>query len=131
MSHNTPVDIQYLLCEYLRLGVTLPPAIKLGLDTCATLKRFSSLEYRKVSVDDWPKDGLTAKGKPSMGVKPCASYALSKRDPPENFKDSCGDHHDAKADTRAVAVILFDLKQFGSRSLHHCVFNSGKNVFNH
>ena len=104
VAHNTPVDIQFLFCEYMRAGQKLPCQFKLGLDTCATIKRFSSLQYRKVSTDDWPQDGLTAKGKPSMGVKPCAKYALSKRQPPENFEDACGTHHDAEADTRAIAV---------------------------
>ena len=129
VSHNTSVDIQFLLCEYIRAKVKLPTGIKLGLDTCATLKRFASLQYRKVSVEDWPTDGLTAKGKPSMGVKPCATYALSRRIPPERFEDVCGDHHDAEADTRAVAVILFDQEQFGNRGLYHCVFKTKKKCF--
>ena len=64
-----------------------------------------------------------------MGVKPCATYALSQRNPPEQFKDVCGDHHDAVADTRAVAVILFDEKQFKKSSLYHTVFKSKKRCF--
>ena len=53
--------------------------------------------------------------KPSIGVKPCAIYALSKRDTPASFEEVCGEHHDAEADTRAVAVILFDEEQFGEK----------------
>jgi len=107
--------------------VDFPPAITLGLDTLGTVRRFSSLAYRKVSATDWPE--LTSKGKPSMGVKPCAIYALSKRQPPQSFEDACGDHHDAEADTRAVAVILFDSEQFGTRSLYNCTFKSSKKCF--
>ena len=104
VSHNTSVDIQFLLCEYIRADIQLPSGIKLGLDTMTTLKRFSSVCYRKAPLDQWPE--LTKTGKASMGVKPCATYALSKREPPELFADVCGDHHDADADTRAVAVIV-------------------------
>lgn len=127
VSHNTPVDIQFLLSEYLRAEIELPPAIKLGLDTLQTLRRFSSLCYRKVSPSDWPE--LTSKGKLSMGVKPCAIYALSQMEPPQSFATACGEHHDADADTRAVAVILFDKRQFGTRGLYHCVFASKKKCF--
>lgn len=127
VSHNTAVDIQFLLCEYIRSKTPFPASIRLGLDTEKTLKRFTTIEYRKVSAEDWPggEDGLTSKGAPSMGVKYCAMYALSKRSPPQLFQDVCGQHHDAEADTKAIAVILFDQEQF-SRGLYHCVFKSGK-----
>ena len=124
VSHNTPVDIQFLLCEYLRTGIELPPEIRLGLDTCAVLKRFSTICYRKVPTDKWPI--LTKKGKNSMGVKPVAIYALSKRNPPEKFEEACGTHHDADADTKAVHVILFDHRQFGNRGLHGFVFKGNR-----
>ena len=127
VSHNTPVDIQFLMCEYMRAKTKLPSKIRLGLDTLKTTQRFSSLCYQKVSPSEWPV--LTKKGKLSMGVKPMATYALSKLDPPKSFADFCGQHHDADADTRAVHVILFDQKQFGRHGLHHCVFNSNRKCF--
>ena len=132
VSHNTPVDIQFLVTEYLRANVELPSQIKLGLDTLATIKRFSTLSYRKTSTEIWPwsePEFLTKTGKPSMGVKPCAMYALNKRQPPEKFVDTCGDHHDALTDSRAVAVILFDHSQFGKTSLYHCVMKTAKKCF--
>ena len=127
VSHNTAVDIQFLLCEYLRTGIQLPPRIRLGLDTCATLKRFSSICYRKVDTSEWPT--TTKAGKNSMGVKPTAIYALSKRNPPEKFEEVCGTHHDADADTKAVHVILFDAPQFGDKGLHGCVFKGQRKCF--
>ena len=126
VSHNSSVDIQFLLCEYIRAGITLPSRMKYGLDTLKTLTRFSSLAYRKVTPEQWPPGYLTKTGKTSMGVKPCAVYALSKRTRPVSFAEACGNHHDADADTRAVAVILFDEKQFGNKSLYHAVFKSNK-----
>ena len=70
VSHNTPVDIQYLLCEYIRCGLKLPSNIRLGLDTLSTLNlnRFSTICYRKVPTAEWTC--VTAKGKNSMGIKP-------------------------------------------------------------
>ena len=127
VSHNTATDIQFLLSEYIRCDKQLPKQIVLGLDTLETIRRFASVQYRKVSVESWPE--ATSTGRPSMGVKPCATYALSQRNPPEQFKDVCGDHHDAVADTRAVAVILFDEKQFKQNSLYHTVFKSKKKCF--
>ena len=64
-----------------------------------------------------------------MGVKPCAIYALRHRDPPESIADACGTHHDANADTKIVAVTLFDYRQFGRRGLYHCVFKTNKRCF--
>ena len=127
VSHNAATDFQFLQCEYIRAGMRLPSAIKLGLDTYKTLTRFSSICYRKVSKEQWPL--LTKTGKLSMGVKPCAIYALSKRTPPQKFEDECGEHHDAEADTRAIAVILFDVSLFGSKSLYHTVFKSNRRCF--
>ena len=127
VSHNTATDIQFLAAEYIRHGFVLPTKIRLGCDRLKTLQRFSSLIYRKVAPEDWSV--CTAKGKPSMGVKPCATYALSKRDPPETFADACGDHHDAEADTRAVAVITFDYELFGKNGLYHCIFKSNRRCF--
>ena len=133
VSHNNAVDVQFLLCEYLRAGIKLPKPIKYALDTLAVIKRFSSLAYRKVTINDSPwsddPDLLTTRGNPSMGVKPCAMYALSKRATPATFLEVCGEHHDAVADTRAVAVILFDKEQFGDKSLQHCVFHTSKKCF--
>ena len=56
-------------------------------------------------------------------------HALSKRNPPEEFAVACGEHHDAEADTKAVAVILFDEAVFGTNGLYHCVFKSTKKCF--
>ena len=129
VSHNNATDIQFLLCEYLRAGSTLPKKIHLALDTLATIKRYSTLCYRKANVNEWPAGHLTKAGKPSMGVKPCAIYALRHRDPPENIEDVCGTHHDANADTKMVAVCLFDFEQFGRHGLYHCVFKAQKRCF--
>ena len=129
VSHNTAVDIQFLITEYQRAGMRFPSNMDKGLDTLKVLRRFSSLAYRRVAVEDWPEGHLTKTGKPSMGVKPCAIYALSKREPPQTFDEVCGEHHDADADTRGVQVILFDEKQFGQRSLYHTVFKSNKRCF--
>ena len=127
VSHNTCTDIQFLDAEYIRAGMQLPPQFRLGLDTLLTLKRFASLCYRKVAPEDWPL--LTDKGKLSMGIKPTATYALRHLDPPQLFEAACGAHHDADADTKGVAVILFDYKMFNKRGLYHCVFKSGKKCF--
>ena len=127
VAHNAATDVQFLCCEYQRSGMSLPPQINLVLDTMKCLKRFASLVYRKVAKEDWPQ--LTDKGALSMGVKPCAIYALRHRDPPETFAVACGEHHDADADTRAVAVVLFDQKQFGSQGLWHLVFKTHKKNF--
>ena len=70
VSHNAPVDIQFLFCEYLRAKVKLPASITLGLDTLATIKRFNSLIYRKSTAKDWPWSSdskfLTSKGNSSL-----------------------------------------------------------------
>lgn len=133
VSHNNAVDVQFLLSEYLRADLQLPETITYALDTLAVIKRFSSIAYRKVTSSDspWSDDPelMTKKGNPSMGVKPCAMYALSKRETPATFLEVCGEHHDAVADTRAVAVILFDKDQFGDNSLHHHVFDTTKKCF--
>ena len=64
-----------------------------------------------------------------MGVKPCAIYALRHRDPPETFALACGEHHDADADTRAVAVVLFDWEQFRKAGLWYLVFKTKRKCF--
>ena len=128
VSHNTATDIQFLFCEYQRCGMKLPSQFKHGLDTLKTLSRFSSVCYRKVPVEEWPAPP-TKTGKNSMGVKPCAVYCLRKRDSPATFEEVCGDHHNALADTKAVAVILFDEEQFGAKSLHACIFKSNRKCF--
>ena len=127
VSHNTAVDIQFLMCEYMREGKTLPVTIQFGVDILTTLRRFSSICYRKVQSGEWST--LTDKGKPFMGVKPCAIYALSKHNIPENFEAACGHHHNVDADTRVVAVILFDESQFKTNSLDHCIFKSNRKYF--
>ena len=76
VSHNTATDIHFLLSEYIRCGKQLPKQIVIGMDTVETIRRFSFVQYRKVSVESWPE--VTPTGRPSMGVKPCASYALSQ-----------------------------------------------------
>ena len=127
VAHNTATDIQFLCCENQRVSICLPPKIRFGLDSMTTLKRFSTLIYRKVPATEWPE--LTKAGKLSMGVKPCATYALSKRDPPEKFETVCGDHHDCDVDTLGVKVIVFNQKEFPTNGLHHCVFKSNKKCF--
>ena len=74
VAHNTCTDIQSLFCEYIRAGIELPKNIKSGLDTITTLRRFSSLAYRKADPFQWIE--FTKTGNMSMGVKPCATYAL-------------------------------------------------------
>ena len=130
VSHNNATDVQFLLCEYIRADAKLPEKINLALDTLATINRFSSLAYRKADVSEWPSGHITKTGKPSMGVKPCAIFALQHRDPPESIGDACGaHHHDANVDVKMCAVTLFDYEQFGRRSLYHCVFKSRKRCF--
>ena len=107
--------------------MVLPQQCILVLDTLKCVKRFGSVAYRKVPKEEWPL--LTDKGAPSMGVKPCAIYALRNRDPPETFASVCGEHHDADADTRAVAVVLFDWVQFQKKGLWHLVFKGKKKCF--
>ena len=102
-----------------------------GLDTLQVLKRFASLAYRKVDPEDWSEGYLTKTDTASIGVKPCAIYALSKREVSELLSDVCGEHHDADADTRMVdvGVVLFDEKQFSKHSLYHVVFKNNKHCF--
>ena len=122
VSHNVATDIQFLLCEYIRAGVQLPPQITLGLVTLKTVKRFKSLCHHKVALAEWPE--LTERGKRSMCVKHICTYVLAQRTPAETFEEACGSHHDTDADTRVVAIILFDTKEFGKEGLQHCVFHS-------
>ena len=119
VAHNSATDAQFLSCEYQRANMLLPPQTNLVLDTLKCIKRFGSLVYRKVAKEEWSI--LTDKGAPSMGVKPCAIYALRHRDPPETFALACGEHHDADADTRAVAVVLFDWEQFRKAGLWYFI----------
>ena len=122
VSHNTATDIQFMSCEYIRCGAKLPAPVTLGLDTLKTVQRFTTICYRKVPANEWTV--ITKKGKTSMGMKPCAVYALSKRNPPQTFEEVCGEHHDAEADVKGVSVMLFDETQFGAASLYHTVFKN-------
>ena len=112
VAHNGATDFQFLCCDYIRAGLQLPAKLTHQLCTLQCMRRFSSLAYRKATPDQWTL--LTKKGKPSMGVKPCANFVLSKRSPPENFESACGNHHEAQADVKGNAVILFDHRELGT-----------------
>ena len=119
VSHNVTVDVEFLSAEYQRVGMRFLPGMTKSLDTLNVLRRFGSLAYRKVAVEDWPQEHLTKTGKPSMCIKAIAIYALSKKSVPQEVAEVCGEHHDADADTRMVQVGLFDEEQFGKQSMYH------------
>ena len=47
VAHNGATDFQFLYASLIRAGLKLPPMIKHQLCTLQTLRRFSSLAYRK------------------------------------------------------------------------------------
>ena len=48
------------------------------------------------------------------------TYVLAQHDPAETFEEACDSHHDAEdVDTKAVAIILFDKKEFDHAGLQH------------
>ena len=125
VAHNTSTDLQFLCCEYIRAGLTLPAKIKYGLCTYQTLKRLKSV-YRTADDSDWTE--TTATGARCYSVKCCAQYALSRRTPPAEFEIACGRHHEATADVKAVAVILFDKDVFSTNGLWDIVFHKRRKV---
>ena len=109
VAHNGSTDFQFLCAHYIRHGLSLPPKLTHTLDTLKLIRRFASLAYRKASVDEWTEK--TPKGRPSFSVNACATYVLSKRNPPTDFETECGIHHDAMTDVRGVGIIMFDGNQ--------------------
>ena len=126
VAHNGSTDFQFLCCDYIRAGLTLPPKITHTLCTLQCLRRFSGLAYRKATADEWTV--MTKQGNPSMCVNACATFVLAKRSPAGSFEMDCGRHHDAQADVKGVAVILFDHSELGDKGLWHKVFVEKKKV---
>ena len=122
VAHNGATDFQFLCCDYQRAGLKLPSKITHTLCTLQLLRRFSSLAYRKSTPAQWTV--LTKTGKPSMCVDACATFTLSKRCPAGTFESVCGTHHEAKADVKGVAVMLFDHQELGKEGIWHKVFRS-------
>ena len=54
-----------------------------------------------------------------MSISACATFTLSKRNPPSTFEETCGRHHEALADVKGVAVILFDKNEHASTGIWH------------
>ena len=126
VAHNGSTDFQFLSCDYIRAGLTLPTKITHTLCTLQSIRRFSGLAYRKAPADQWTV--LTAKGNPSMSVNACATFVLAKRTPAGSFEKDCGKHHEAEADVKGVAVILFDKRELGKMGLWSKIFVEKKNV---
>ena len=91
-----------------------------------TLRRFASLAYRKATPEQWSV--LTAKGKPSLSIDACATFTLLKRLPAGSFENDCGRHHEALADVKGVAVIMFDEQELHDKGLWFKIFKSGVDV---
>lgn len=127
VAHNGSTDFQFLCAAYVRHGLPLPPKLTHTLDTLSLLRRFSSLGYRKASVGEWTE--LTKTGKPSLSVNACATYTLSKRTPPTDFETVCGMHHDAMADVRGIAIIMFDWDELGTKGLQHLIQQQSRPLF--
>ena len=104
VAHNGSTDFQFLCCDYQRAGLQLPTKITHTLCTLQTLRRFSSLAYRKATPKEWTL--LTKTGKPSLCIKPCATFVLSKRSPPRTFESACGTHHEAVPDVKGTSPDL-------------------------
>ena len=64
VAHNGATDFQFLCCDYQRAGLQIPAKITHTLCTLQTIRRFSSLAYRKATPEQWTL--LTKTGKPSM-----------------------------------------------------------------
>ena len=125
VAHNTSTDLQFLCCEYIRASLTLPVKIKYGLCTYQTIKRLKTAQSTAAD-SDWTE--TTETGARRYSVKCCAQYALSKRTPPRTFETACGRHHEATADVKAVAVILFDNDVFPKTGLWDIVFHKKRKV---
>ena len=126
VAHNGATDFQFLCCDYQRVGLRIPAKITHTMCTLQTLRRFSSLAYRQATPEQWTL--LTKTGKPSLCVKPCATFVLSKRSPPATFESECGTHHEALPDVKGVAVMLFDYRELGNKGIWHKVFRSNYKV---
>ena len=125
MAHNISTDLQFLFCEYIRVKLTLDPKITFGLCSYRALKSLKT-RYTTAENSEWTE--VTATGNRCYSVKCCAQYALSCRTPPGNFLIDCGNHHEAKADVKAIAVILFDREVFGNEGLWGVVFHKRRKV---
>ena len=119
VAHNTSTDLQFLECEFIRAKIALPPKIAHGLCTYQTIKRLKTA-YSKAADTEWTE--VTKTGARCYSVKCCAMFALSKRSPPGSFEVDCGRHHEATADVKAVATILFDHDTFPGSGLWHAIF---------
>ena len=126
VAHNGATDFQFLCCDYQRADLVLPPKLKHTICTLQCLRRFGALAYRKAKPEEWSV--LTKSGKPSMNITSCSTFTLQKRMPPSTFEETCGRHHDAEADVRGVAVIMFDYKELGDTGLYHKIFHSKRKV---
>ena len=120
VAHNTSTDLQFLECEYIRSNMLLPAKLTHGLCTYQTIKRLKT-SYSKAVDSEWTD--VTKTGNRCYSVKCCATYALSKRSPPGSFETDCGRHHEATADVKAVATILFDYDVFPRSGLWHAIFH--------
>ena len=109
----------------IRAGLTLPKELCFGLCTYKAIKKLKTA-YNAADDADWTE--VTATGNRCYSVKCCATYALSQRNPPAQFSVVCGRHHEATADVKAVAVILFDREVFGRHGLWDAVFNKKRKV---
>ena len=114
VAHNISTDLRFLCCEMIRAGLTLPKKLPFGLCTYQAIKKLKTA-YKTADDADWTE--VTATGNRCYSVKCCATYALSQRNPPTQFSIVCGRHHEATADVKAVAVILFDREVFPKTGL--------------
>ena len=103
VAHNASTDLQFLICEHIRIDASINCKIKYGLCTYQTVKRLKTV-YKTADPADWT--ATTATGNRSYSVKCCAEYALSKRNPPGLFEVECGRHHEALADVKAIATFF-------------------------
>ena len=123
VAHNGSTDFQFLCCDMQRAGLVVPSKLSHTICTLQTIKRFSSLAYRKAKPEEWTV--LTAKGNTSMSIDACDTFVLSnKRSPPGNFERDYGRHHEAFADVKGVATILFDHQELGDQGLWYKIFKS-------
>jgi hypothetical protein len=113
-AHNgASCDFPFLAVEMARAQSSWPEKLRYTLDTYQQTMRFKSLEYHKQDATRWPT--RTAKGKPSLAVKPTVEYILKARgafgkgsDPFASFESACGQAHEACADSIGAAIIFFD-----------------------
>ena len=121
IAHNASTDLQFLYCEYIRVGVELPAKIKYGLCTFQTIKRLKTC-YKTADAADWV--ATTPTDQRYYSVKCCAMYNLSQRDPPELYEVACGRHHEALPDVKTISTFFFDYPIFKDKGLWHAVFKN-------